>query len=537
MHPNACNLLINQVCSMLLRQQQENFLQVSLSVTQKWMRVVATLLAVLLAYSPGLSFAAKDWSGEVLYFVLLDRFADGDSSSNIGVQRNNPGGYHGGDLKGLTQQLGELSDLGVTALWINPVQKQMVKPMYAQAPAKLGIPEFQHFGFHGYWIDDFETMEPHFGSVADLKQLVDEAHKRGIKVLLDVVYNHSGYSSKYSDRKTSDGEPWMRSAEGNCEVDPVKCRVAGLPDFKTELPEVRNYLLQANINLAKQAGVDGFRLDTYKHVETDFWLAHRKLTRSEISPDFFLLAEYWGGNATSLDPFFARDEVDAGFDFSFKGSCESFANGRGRAIAFGSYLAKRHAIRKGYQVAHYMSTHDEPMALANLGGDKAKFRLCAAIQMTSIGIPVIYYGEEVGRGGSEWPTNRNDMPWGERNIDPGHGIARDESLRDFYKSLLHVRKEHPALTRGNYTLLSSPQEKSVAYLRTDVASNDQVLVLANREPDSALVDYSVPESWIGQQIVDALSGASVQMEAGRIKLTMAPVSVRILTAPLRKTVP
>jgi alpha-amylase len=380
-------------------------------------------------------------------------------------------------------------------------------------------------------------MEPHFGSVADLKNLVDEAHKRGIKVLLDVVYNHSGYNSQYSQRKTSSGEAWMRSTEGNCEVDPITCRVGGLPDFKTELPEVREYLLQANIRLAKQAGVDGFRLDTFKHVETDFWLEHRKRTRAELGQDFFLLAEYWGGTASSLDPFFARDEVDSGFDFSFKGSCESFANGRGRAVAFGSYLGKRHAIRKGYQVAHYLSSHDEPMALANLNGDKAKFRLCVAIQMTSIGIPVIYYGEEVGRGGSEWPTNRNDMPWGERNIYPGHGIARDESLRDFYKSMLRARQAHPALTRGNYTLVSSPQEKLVAYLRTDLESNDQVLVLANRDPDVALTDYAVPEAWVGQPIIDAISGAPIQIEAGRIKLDVAPVSVRILTTPMRKRVP
>ena len=504
-------------------------MRVSPYVTPKWIHVVAALLAALLACSPGSSVAAKDWSGEVLYFVLLDRFADGDSSNNFKVQRANPGGYHGGDLKGLTQQLDELSDLGVTALWINPVQKQMANPMYAQAPAKLGIPEFQHFGFHGYWIEDFEAMEPHFGSVADLKHLVDEAHKRGIKVLLDVVYNHSGYNSKYSERKTSDGVPWMRSAEGNCEVDPIKCRVGGLPDFKTELPEVREYLLHANINLAKQTGVDGFRLDTYKHVETDFWLEHRKRTRAEISPDFFLLAEYWGGTASSLDPFFARDEVDSGFDFSFKGSCESFANGRGRAIAFGSYLGKRHSIRKGYQVAHYLSTHDEPMALANLGGDKAKFRLCVAVQMTSIGIPVIYYGEEVGRGGSEWPTNRNDMPWGDRDIYPGHGVARDESLRDFYKSLLRMRQQHPALTRGSYTLLSAPQDKLVAYQRSDLDSGDKVIVVANRDPDVAAADYPVPEGWVGKPIVDATSGAPVQVEAGRIKLDMAPVSVRILT--------
>jgi alpha-amylase len=498
-------------------------------VVMTWRHIAALLCVASLVALPSAAWATKDWSNEVLYFVLIDRFADGDSANNFKVDRNNPGGYHGGDLKGLTQNLDELADLGITALWINPVQKQMVNGMYAQAPAKLGIPEFQHYGFHGYWIEDFSAMEPHFGTEADLKRLVDEAHKRGIKVLLDVVYNHSGYNSRYEGRKTSDGQAWMRTAEGNCEVDAIKCRVGGLPDFRTELPEVRKYLLDANIDLAKKTGVDGFRLDTYKHVESDFWLEHRKRTRSELSPDFYLLAEYWGGTASSLDPFFARDEVDSGFDFSFKGSCESFANGRGRAVAFSSYLGKRHAIRDGYQVVHYLSTHDEPMSLANLGRDKEKFRICAAIQMTSIGIPMIYYGEEVGRGGSEWPTNRNDMPWGDRDTLPGRGVARDESLRDFYKTLLRFRSQHPALTRGSYVLLSAPQDTLMAYLRSDSKSDDNVAVVVNRDGNATLADYAMPEVWKDKSIIDALSGEAAKVENGRFQITMAPKSVRILS--------
>jgi alpha-amylase len=464
-----------------------------------------------------------------VYFVLIDRFADGDSTNNRGVERSNPGGFHGGDLKGLTEHLDELADLGVTALWINPVQKQISQSFYASAPAKLGIPEFRHFGFHGYWIDDFTAMDSHFGSIDDLKKLVGEAHKRHIKVLLDVVYNHAGYGSSYESRRTSDGQSWLRSGEGNCEVDPVTCRVGGLPDFKTELPEVRDYLLQANIDLAKQVGVDGFRLDTFKHMGTDFWLEHRRRTRAEIGKDFFLLAEYWGGTASSLDPFFAQDEIDAGFDFSFKGSCEAFVNGRGRAVAYGSYLGSRHKVRKGYLLAHYLSSHDEPMALYNLKGDKDKFRICAAIQMTSLGLPVIYYGEEVARAGSEWPLNRTNMPWGDRDIKPGKGAARDESMREYYKALLHVRRDHPALRHGDYTLLSGPQEPVLAYVRHDATSGDSVMVLVNREDKELTANFMLPDTWNEKPVSDELNRTPVVISAGRIELTMAPESVRILS--------
>ncbi len=489
---------------------------------------IAQCLLLCLVLSP-LSAWASDWSDDVLYFVLIDRFADGDNTNNYKVERSNPGGYHGGDLKGLTQHLDELADLGITALWINPVQKQITQSFYASAPAKLGIPEFRHWGFHGYWIDDFTKLEPQFGSLEDLKNLVEAAHKRHIKVLLDVVYNHAGYGSIYESRRTSDGQSWLRTGEGNCEVDPITCRVGGLPDFKTELPEVRDYLLNANIELAKQAGVDGFRLDTFKHIETDFWLEHRRRTRTEINKDFFLLAEYWGGTASSLDPFFAQDEIDAGFDFSFKGSCEAFVNNRGRAIAYGSYLGSRHKVRKGYLLAHYLSSHDEPMALYNMDGDKDKFRICAAIQMTSLGLPVIYYGEEVARSGSEWPLNRTNMPWGDRDIKPGKGDARDESMREYYKTLLHIRHLHPALSRGDYTLLTGAQDTVLAYTRHDAKSGDEVMVLVNREPGESVADFILPNAWNDKVVSDELHNKPATTSAGRIKISMAPKSVLILS--------
>jgi alpha-amylase len=485
----------------------------------------SALLACVAVGAQAQTAAARTWADEVLYFVLIDRFADGDPANNAGVDRRNPGGWHGGDLKGLTQQLDELKDLGVTALWINPVQLQQKRGMPAQAQ---GVPSFTHEGFHGYWMHDFEAVEPRFGTEADLKNLVDEAHKRGIKVLLDVVVNHAGYTSAYTGKQTASSENWLRVGEGNCEVDPIKCAVGGLPDFKTEIPEVREHLIGANIGLAKRTGLDGFRIDTYKHVSSDVWAEHRKRTRAELGNDFFLLAEYWGGTAQSLDGFFERDEVDSGFDFSFKGSCEGWVTGRGRTVAYAAYLRSRHAVRKGYTLAHYLSTHDEPMMLGNLGGDRERFRVCAALQMASLGMPVIYYGEEVARGGHEWPMNRNDMPWGRRDILPGKGIERDEGLRDFYKKLIGVRKAHPALRRGDYTMLTQPQDAVLAFARRDAASGDEVLVLANREDRALPADVALPEGLAKLALGDLLTGEAMTPSDGRLKLEMAPKSVRII---------
>jgi glycosidase len=483
------------------------------------------LLASAALAQPNAAPAVRTWADEVLYFVLIDRFADGDPTNNAGVDRRNPGGWHGGDLKGLTQQLDGLKELGITALWINPVQLQQKRGMPAQSE---GQGTFTHEGFHGYWMHDFQAMDPHFGTEADLKNLVDAAHQRGIKVLLDIVINHAGYTSSYSDRLTASGEKWLRVGEGNCEVDAIKCAVGGLPDFKTEIPEVRNHLISANIALAKRTGLDGFRIDTYKHVESNVWAEHRARTRAELGQNFFLLAEQWGGNAQSLDPFFERDEVDSGFDFGFKGGCEGWVTGRGRTVAYGAYLRSRHSVRKGYVLAHYLSTHDEPMMLGHLKGDRDQFRVCAALQMASLGMPVIYYGEEVARGGHEWPMNRNDMPWGDANILPGKGVVRDEALRNFYKNIIQIRAAHPALRRGDYTLLTQPSDVTLAFARSDAASGDHIVVLANREDRVVPADVALPQAMAGAKLIDTLTGQAVTAADGRLKIEMAAKSVRII---------
>ncbi len=474
----------------------------------------------------------RDWSDAVLYFVILDRYADGDGSNDDKVDRTNPGGWHGGDLKGLTQQLDEIASLGATALWITPVVKQIDYCPPSQAPTGITVPGgwFEHCAFHGYWADDFTKLDPHFGSEADLKALVDAAHARGMKVLLDVVYNHVGYDASYT--KDPATKVWIRTKPVECSTDALTCQVGGLPDLKTELPEVQNYLLAAHLGLAKRVGLDGFRLDTVKHIDHDFWRRHRAETRAQLGPDFFLLAEVWGGSATVLEDYFGDDEMDAGFDFTFKGSCESYVQGKGRTIAFASYLEKRHRVHAGHYLAHYLSSHDEPMALANLGGDKQAFRLCVALQMTSLGIPTIYYGEEVARAGSSWPLNRGDMPWGKRNVQPGKGLVRDEALRDYYRRLIETRRENVALSRGSFTKRSTDGDLLV-FERSDEATGNAVVVAVNRGQVTITSVVDAPPAWGAQaKATEVLTGATVEIDRGRIAVT---VPARTAAVYVKKT--
>ena len=460
----------------------------------------------------------RDWSDEILYFVLIDRFADGDPTNNQRADRSAKGAFHGGDLEGLRKNLDEIATLGATSIWINPLVKNIDGFVTG-----AGFPDW---GYHGYWADDFTRLDERFGTEEQLKALVAACHARGIRVLLDVVYNHAGYGSHYlSDPRTKD---WLRSEEArSCGTDDLTSCLSGLPDFKTERPDVDDFLLDAQLGWAKRSGVDGFRLDTVKHVDHPFWKEHRGRSREMLGNGFFLLGEVWGGDSQVLDPWFAGDEMDAGFDFSFQGSALGFVQGRGRAIAFDRYLSGRHRIRPGYRVSHFLSSHDVKGALSQLGGNVNLFRLAAVLQLTTFGIPMIYYGEEVARAGGDWPDNRSDMPWGDRNILPGAGAPRDENLRADYKRLIAIRRAHPALSRGTHSPLSTEGDLYV-FLRRDPASGDAVAVAVNRGNAAATARFSAAAEWATGAPEELWSDGAVRVADGFAEVEVPPAGARIV---------
>src|SRR5882724_4678292 len=456
------------------------------------------LLAGLLAAAAAAPKPARPWSDDILYFVLVDRFADGDPGNDANVDRKAKGAFHGGDLKGLLAQLDEIASLGVTAIWVNPLVKNI--------PGHVDGAGFPDWGYHGYWADDFNSLDPRFGTEEDLRKLVEACHIRGIKVLLDVVYNHAGYDTRYlRDPKT---RKWLRSTiVGDCGEDDLTSCLAGLP---------------------------GFRLDTVKHVDHPFWQEHRKRTRAELGPQFFLLGEVFGADAEVLEPWFEPDEMDAGFDFSFQGNVLGFVQGRGRTVAFNRYLEMRQKVRPGHLVAHYLSTHDTTGALFQLKGDMALFRLAAVLLFTTSGIPVVYYGEEVGRPGGEWPDNRSDMPWGPRDVLPGAGLPRDDALRRDYQKLIGIRKVHPALSRGNHIALSTEGDLYV-FARRDAASKDLVVVAVNRGSEPATATFAAPPEWEAARVVDSLDASTTPptRTSGSLTVKLGPRQSQILVAAPR----
>lgn len=445
--------------------------------------------------------ANESWRNDVIYFVMLDRFADGDGTNNQGIDPNDPLAFHGGDLRGLTENLDEIAELGATAVWLTPIVKQV-------APVEVDEGDFH--GHHGYWADSFTEIDPRFGSEADLKHLVETAHSKGMKVILDVVYNHVGYGAEW----TSTRPKWLRLGD-QCGGDAITLCLSGLPDLRTELPEVRDYLFAAHIGLAERTGLDGFRLDTVKHISHEFWQEHCSVVRERLGPDFLLLGEVWDADKYLAEPYFENDELDAITDFAFRDRTLKFLSGISDAKRYSRYFAKRHDVDNGKLLAPFLSNHDMPMLLAMLRGDKDKLKIAATLLMASEGLPVLAWGEEIGRKGGPWPNNREDMDWGDQTVLPNANGYRDDELMAHFQDLIQIRRNFSALA-SNATEIVHADGWTLAFMR-----GSDMLVIVNAGDED--FDFSS-----GNFPADAWTSVYQTKQSDGV-LTIPPVSAAIFS--------
>ena len=411
----------------------------------------------------------------VLYMVIVDRFENGDSCNDGVVEPGNPGGFHGGDFAGLSSRLGYIASLGVNTVWMNPIVEQIGHPMSGS---------FDHWGFHGYWAEHFDRLEPRLGTRDELRHLLDTAHEAGIEVILDVVLNHPGYGSHFV---TDEG--WVRSTDtGTCpgpEATDINQCLFGLPDFRTEDPTVAEQLVAWQTAWFADLPFDGLRADTVKHIENELWatfLASVRTTAVEGAENFFALGESWGTVPRLDEPLLAPDLFDALYDFDFSELVESYLNGRMRTEAFAHHLSQRNDAAIGRYV-HYLNTHDTATFFTRLD-DPAAYPLAMTLLLTSSGIPLLYYGDELNRAGGEWPDNRPDMPW-ERVGAPEPTVL--ESVR----SLTGIRAAHPALSRGRLEVREARDGLLVMVRHLDY---ETLVVAVNRGPNEQEVPCGAENS-------------------------------------------
>lgn len=474
--------------------------------------------------------APFSWQNATVYFVLTDRFVNGDPSNDNSYGRHKDGmqeigTFHGGDLKGLTSKLDYLQQLGVNALWISSPLEQIHGWVGGGTKG-----DFPHYAYHGYYTQDWTRLDANMGSEADLHTLVDEAHKRGIRILFDVVMNHTGYATladmqeyqfgalyvegaerkkvlgdrwtdwrpgpgqswhsfndfiNFSDKAAWEnwwGKKWIRTDIGDYDnpgFDDLTMSLAFLPDLKTEsttpsgLPNFyrhkpdtaareipgytpRDYLTHWLSQWVRDYGIDGFRVDTAKHVELAAWqqlktqatdaLAEWKKANPQKKLDdapFWMTGESWGHGVMRSDYY------NHGFDAMINFDYQEQAAGAVKCLANMDLVWQQMAEKlQGFNALSYLSSHDT--RLFREGGQEA-----AELLMLAPGAVQIFYGDETSRpfgptGSDPLQGTRSDMNWQDINGEAAQTLQHWQTLGQF-------RARHPALGAGKQTTLSLPQ--------------------------------------------------------------------------------
>ncbi len=554
-------------------------------------------------------------TGEQFYFVMADRFANGDPSNDLGglagdrletgFDPEDKGFYHGGDLAGVMDKMDYIQDLGTTAIWLTPSFKN--RPVQ-------GTGDDVSAGYHGYWITDFTQIDPHLGTNDEMEALIDEAHSRGMKVYFDIITNHTAdvidyeegeYS--YIDKETSpytdaagevfddkdyagtDDFPDVDPATSfpytpffNTEADEdVKVPAwlndprlyhnrgdstfagesseygdfVGLDDLWTERPEVTDGMIDIYSTWA-QFGIDGFRIDTVKHVNTEFWQKFSpevlKAAR-EKNEDFFMFGEVYDADPTYLSTFTTEAKIQAVIDFGFQARSIDFAKGDATTSLRDFYAQDDYYTdtdSNAYQLPTFTGNHDmgrAAMMLAGQGfvGDELldRVELTNELMFLTRGQPVVYYGDEqgfVGAGGDK--DARQDMfetqtqQYADEPVLGGPSGAKERynpehPLYQQIADLAALRAAYPALVNGaQIPRYASSSDGVFAFSRIDPDERREYVVVANNSTQTQTV--SIP-TYRARTKYAGIYGDDEVLKADRnadLSVTVAPLSVEVYRA-------
>lgn len=399
-----------------------------------------------------------DWDEAVIYFAVTDRFFDGNTKNNgKGYNKSETGSssYHGGDFAGLTKKLDYLQDLGVNTIWITPIVENKM-----DAGLTTDVTDVLSWGYHGYWASNFTKLDSHLGTEKEFKALLDAAHKRGMKIMVDVVLNHSGYEQEdYFNNILKDEEgnsiPMIRSSEQMVNGSDQMSSLSGLPDFLTENAEVRELLVEWQSSWISKYDIDYYRVDTVKHVDDATWSAFKNAL-TEINPDFKMIGEWAGAGYATDTGMLGEGRMDSLLDFDFNDQALNFVTGNIEATE--NFLAARNAaIDNTATLGAFLGSHDEDGFVLRMINERnvpaekstALAKVAASLQMTTKGQIVIYYGEEIGMTGANnypYQENRYDFDWTQAN-------DKNEMLQH-YKRLLSIREQYSeVLAKGTRSVL------------------------------------------------------------------------------------
>jgi glycosidase len=497
---------------------------------------------------------------DVIYLAMPDRFRDGDASNNDPdasrrlFDRGKARYYHGGDFRGILEKLPYLKDLGITALWLNPwydnVNHLNEKERYDNLPIT---------DYHGYGAVDFYGIEEHFGSLADLRALVEAAHRLGIKVIQDQVANHTGpYHPWVADPPTP---TWFNGTEAKHAANtwqtwtlqdphalPQTARetldgwfIDILPDLNQEDDEVARYIIQNSLWWVGALGLDGIRQDTWPYVPRAFWARWMEALKRQY-PHLTVVGELYDGDPAIVS-FFSGGavrfdgidtKVDSLFDFPlFYPIRRAFAEGKPlREIA--QMLARDHLYPDAARLVVFLGNHDMLRFMNEPGATTAGLKLAQTFILATRGIPQVYYGDEIALPGGGDPDNRRSMPGAfpgdARDAFTAAGRTPPErAVFDHLRRVIHLRHELEPLRRGNLQHLYAAEQQYVFARTTGVES---VLVAFNNDvkPATWTVDVRGTRVSDGMVLHDRLGViGDVRVQNGRIALTLPARSAVVLT--------
>lgn len=337
---------------------------------------------------------------DAIYFVMVDRFRNGDRSNDGDVNPADPQAFHGGDLQGVIEGLDGLQSQGVTTVWLSPVFAMRTKKFEG------------HGAFHGYWVEDFSRVEPRFGDQALLARLSDELHRRGMKLVLDVVLNHVANDAPLAAQHPE----WFHHRgpiqDWNDREQLENGDVHGLPDLAQENDAVFRFLVDQSIRWIDAVRPDGFRLDAVKHVPLAFWARYNDAIRAHAGAGFMLLGEDLDGDPARLERTRREGHFTALFNFPlYFATIDVFCKGAhpGRLAA----VLEAEGARAGpIPYVNLVDNHDLSRVATACGGDLAKARNALAFMLAAPGTPSITWGTEHALTGATEPENRRDLPDG-----------------------------------------------------------------------------------------------------------------------------
>jgi len=451
---------------------------------------------------------------DVMYLIMIDRFADGDPSNNGGIyDRKNKFYYHGGDLQGVIDRLPYLKDLGVTAIWLTPWYDNYDR--LNQIELKEDKPST---GFHGYNPQDFYAVEEHFGTHAKLRELVEAAHGSGIKIIQDQVMNHTGpYHPWIDDPPTPTWfngtkarhlknvfQTWVlhdpRAVESLKRETMEGWFLDFLPDLNQHDPEVSRYLIQNTLWWIGTTGLDGIRMDTWQYVPNSFWRDWNKALKREF-PNFRVVGEVKDSDVVHTSFFQGGrvrfDGVDSGLDSLldfplFYPIRHAFAEGK-PIDEIPKTLAKDYLYTNPEILVTLLGGHDDGRFMSEKGATIAGLKLANTLVLTTRGVPQLYYGDEIAMEGEDEPATRGDFPGGfpgdKRNAFTEAGRTKEEQeLFAYIRRLIELRRELEPLRSGALINLYV-SEQQYAYARA--LRGDAVVVVFNNDDKSSEFEFDV----------------------------------------------